>query len=77
MTRWYVSIDGISDEFLGFLGYTLIGENEEFKLYRHYGDDFHLVPKDGSKFIYVDDLNDVLALHAERVIPAPDENDCT
>lgn len=76
MARWYVSIDGISDDTLAFLGYTLIGQDDDFKLYSHYAGDRHLVAKNGSKFLYVDDLNDALALNAERVVPAPDEDDC-
>ncbi|HCX66964.1 hypothetical protein [Parvibaculum sp.] len=76
MARWYVSIEGIGDDFLAFLGYTLVDEDDDFKAYLHYSGDVHIVAKEGPKFLYVDDLNDTLALRAARIIPGPDEGDC-
>ena len=44
---FYVCIDHLSDDKLGFLGYTMITEDERFKLYRDYTGDEHIVDKQG------------------------------
>lgn len=70
MAKFYVALDSITDEQLAFLGYTLIKENEKFKVYTDYSGDDHIVYKE-RPFIYVDDVNDVLYLNASIVINAP------
>lgn len=56
MKRVYVSLDGVSEETLNFLGYYCIGENEEFKIYYHKGEE--IIVDKSKPYILVDDLND-------------------
>ncbi len=72
MDGWYVSIDGVSDDTLKFLGYNLVKENDDYKIYNHvYTGDDQIVDKRGTPYLYVDDINDSIAIRASRVIPAP------
>ena len=66
----YVSIDGISDEYLAFLGYDLVIEDEEFKMYKDKAGDEHIVRKDAKPYLYMDDINDamIVAEHSKRKI---------
>ena len=75
MSRFYVSLDDISDDKLSFLGYSLIREDGEFKLYQDYKGDEYLIRKE-DPFIYVDDVNDALYLNASIVanFPSTDGN---
>lgn len=72
MERWYVSICHLTDAELEFLGYSVVRESDEFKIYRDYTGDEHIVQKNGKKFLYVEDLNDAVAMRSAFVIPAPD-----
>lgn len=66
---YYVSIKNVSDEQLKFLGYILVSEDADTRLYRHFGEDI-LVDR-ADPFIYVDDLNDAILLGGETVtVPA-------
>ena len=74
--RFYVRIDGVSDEDLGFLGFTLVGESDQFKLYRdYYGEEF--IVDRTAPYMFVDDVNDYEILRARSnrkgiVQPPPD-----
>ncbi len=61
MSSFYVSIDGIEDSDLEFLGYTLVVESENIKLYRDIYGDEHTVQKERPR-LYVEDLNDAQIL---------------
>lgn len=71
---FYVRIDGISDEELAFLGYTVIVDDQQFKLYRDYRGDEYIVDQ-SNPYILVDDANDAMILSARAqhpvIIPAP------
>ena len=72
MSRWYVSVDHLSDEELEFFGWYRARENDDFIVYeRAYGVDPQIVSKQGGKFIFVDDYNDANRMKAETVIFAP------
>jgi len=67
--RYYVSIAGVPDQFLEFLGYILIEETDEFKVYLHKGEP--VVVEKASPNLYVDDLNDARILKGNiMTIPA-------
>lgn len=71
--RYYVSIAGVADEFLEFLGYMLVEENEEFKVYLRHGE---LMPvKKANPFLYVDDLNDARILKGRNLMAIPGETE--
>jgi hypothetical protein len=60
MRRYYVDISGVSQEFLDFLGYVVVYEEEEFKMISHKGAT-HIVDKQRPR-LYVDDANDASLL---------------
>ncbi len=61
MPSFYVSIDGIEDSELEFLGYTLVTESEKLRLYRDIYGDEHTVQKERPR-LHVEDLNDAQIL---------------
>jgi hypothetical protein len=61
MKRFYVSIAGVSQSFLDFLGYFSLFEDEEFRILMH-KDDLHFVDKN-KPYLYVDDVNDAALLN--------------
>ena len=66
--RFYVRIDGVSDDDLAFLGFTLLADSPDFKLYRnYYGEEF--VVEKASPFLYVDDVNDFEILRSKSANP--------
>lgn len=65
MAAYYVDIQGVYDEVLEFVGYILVAEDDEFQLFVHKGREF-LLPKNGTRFLYVDDLNDADVLRSRR-----------
>ena len=71
---WYVSIEGVADEFLEILGFVVIAEDEEFKTYRDYFGQLQAVRK-AKPFLWVADANDVESIGVRstvrRVIGAP------
>ncbi len=72
MAQWYVSIEHLTDEQLEFLGYPVVRENEEFKVYRDYTGEEQIVYKAGPRFLFVEDINDAVAMNAARAFPVPD-----
>jgi hypothetical protein len=75
--RYYVSIAGVPDEFLEFLGYVPMpeAETEELKVYRRKGE--LMIVKKGDPFLLVDDLNDKRILKGRSImtIPADEEGE--
>jgi hypothetical protein len=75
--RYYVSIAGVPDEFLQFLGYEPVpdAETDELKAYRRKGE--VMIVKKADPFLLVDDLNDRRILKGRNImtIPADDEGD--
>lgn len=70
--RYYVSIAGVPDEFLEFLGYVKVEEDDEFKVYRRHGD---LMPVEKTNpYLYVDDLNDARILKSRNMMAIPAED---
>ena len=61
MPSYYVSLEGIEDSELEFLGYTLVAESENIKLYRDIYGDEHPVQKEQPR-LYVEDVNDAQIL---------------
>ncbi|MEE9159948.1 MAG: hypothetical protein V3U60_16375 [Gammaproteobacteria bacterium] len=59
---FYVRIDGISDNHLAFLGYTLVFEDHKHRLYRNYMGEEYAVPKHGKQYLLVEDMNDAQIL---------------
>jgi hypothetical protein len=72
--RYYVSIAGVPDEFLEFLGYVFVREDDDLKVYRR-KDELMFVKK-ANPFLFVDDLNDKRILKGRSImtIPAEDED---
>jgi len=60
---FYVPIGGIPDATLAFLGYQLISEDTEFRMYRDYTGCEYVVQK-ANPYLMVHDVNDAQALHA-------------
>lgn len=58
MPRFYVNIEGIPEDFLEFLGYDLIKENDEFKLYNHIPTGEECIVKKDNPYLLVEDSND-------------------
>ncbi|RWJ39802.1 MAG: hypothetical protein EOR36_24770 [Mesorhizobium sp.] len=71
MSRFFVSINHLSDAQLEFYGWYLVRENEEFKVYgRPYDGEEQIVSRD-RPFLAVDDYNDALYMKAETMIEVP------
>lgn len=68
---YYVRIDHLSESDLALMGFIKIDENEEFVVFRHYTGVHHLLPKSGMKFLYVEDLNDAVAMSATDIVQLP------
>jgi hypothetical protein len=73
MRRVYVQIPNVSDEFLEFLGYVKVEENDEFKGYVRHGEP--IIVKKTNPYLYVDDLNDARILKDRNVMEIPSEGD--
>jgi hypothetical protein len=65
MSRCYVSIKNVSEEVLSVLGYTLVHETDDTKIYNHFGDE-HIVDK-SDPFLMMDDVNDAIHLGSEVI----------
>jgi len=61
VSSYYVSIDGISDSDLEFLGYFVVAESAKIKLYRDIYGDEHAVQRQKPR-LYVEDVNDAQIL---------------
>lgn len=76
MSRWYVSVDHLTDDELEFFGWYRSRENSDFIVYeRAYGDEPQIVSKSGERFLYVDDYNDAVRMKSDTVIFAPPDGD--
>jgi hypothetical protein len=69
----YVDITGISDSFLGFMGYVLVSEDDEFTIYTRKGEEI-ILSKIPPIFLFVEDDNDVPILRGYRSAPCPPWN---
>ena len=69
MSSCYVRLDNIPEEKLEFLGYILVEETSEFKIYYHLGD-YILVDKN-DPFMFVHDHNDATLLGSEAISVPP------
>ena len=74
MKRWFVSVRHLTPEQLELFGYDLIKASGEFSVYclRYTGED-HIV-LNSNPYLYVDDINDALAMRADRVTAVPDDD---
>jgi hypothetical protein len=61
----YVRLDGVTEEQLEFLGYILINEDEDTKIYYHLGD--HIIVDKSDPFMFVHDQNDASILGNEAI----------
>jgi hypothetical protein len=72
--RHYVSVSGVSDETLEFVGYVLVSEDADTKIYSHFGEEVIVDKED--PFIYVDDINDLPFMKGDVIIvPVGDGDD--
>jgi hypothetical protein len=75
MARFYVDITGVSQDYLDFLGYFVVAEDDEFKIIDHKGD-VHFIDKK-KPYLYIDDMNDANLLkgpfvaRAQILLPPP------
>lgn len=70
MATYYVDVTGISDDFLEFMGYCKVAEDNEFEL-RVAKDKAYILPKEGSRYLYVDDPNDAALFRARGKVAVP------
>lgn len=71
MSRYCVNISQTNDRVMSILGYELVEEGEEFRIYRN---------EDGADFIveiehpwlYVENTRDVIFMSAKNVVALPD-----
>lgn len=68
---FYVRVDHLSLTDLAFHGFVKIDENEEFEVFHHYSGDLYVLPKTGKRFLYLEDLNDAVALNPTEVVQLP------
>jgi len=62
-----VEISNVSDKELEFVGYSLVEENEEFKVYRDkYSEDY--VVRKAKPYLFVNELDEAQSLGADRVV---------
>lgn len=72
--RHHVSIAHVSEETLDFLGYFLIAEDDDHKLYHCKGE--HIIVAKDDPYLYVEDWNDAELLKGD-VMSVPDTpEDC-
>jgi hypothetical protein len=65
MTSCYVRLEGVSEDQLEFLGYILMDENTETKVYYHLGD--YIIVDKSDPFLFVHDYNDAALLGSEAI----------
>jgi hypothetical protein len=61
----YVRLENVPDDKLDFLGYILMHENDETKVYYHLGD--HIIVDKADPFMFVHDRNDAAILGSEAI----------
>ncbi len=60
---FHVNISDVDDEFLGFMGYSLVAEDDHFRLYRDHRGNDHIVDL-GDPYLRVEDVNDAREIAA-------------
>ena len=65
---FYVNLKDADDGHLLLAGYVLIDENDQYWVYRHFGDD--IIVDKSDPFIVVDDINDAAILGSD-IVPMP------
>ena len=65
MSSCYVRLDDIPDEKLEFLGYILVDEDDEYKVYYHLGE--YIIVDKADPFMFIHDHNDAAALGSEAI----------
>jgi hypothetical protein len=70
MSRYYVDVTGVPDDFLEFMGYCKVKEDDEFEL-RIAKDKEYILRKNGDKYLYVEDPNDAAIFRARAKVAAP------
>ena len=70
MSRYYVDITGVPDDFLELMGYCKVLEDDQFEL-RIAKDKEYILPKKGRRHLYVDDPNDAAIFRARPKVAAP------
>jgi len=76
--KFVITIDHLDDEELGFFGWYVTAENDEFKLYRReYDGEQQVVQNASPRYFVLDDPNDAQQLCRGTIItgPAPLERD--
>lgn len=68
---FYVRIDHLSDEQLAFYGYMVVEEDADMKVYRFYDGTLHVIEKNGLRFLWVEDVNDAVAISATDIVHFP------
>lgn len=69
---WYVDISSVSLATLRTLGYDLVADDEEFRLFKyvHTGEEY-IVSRNGCAYLYFDDYNDAAHLEPKFRVRAP------
>ena len=65
MSSCYVRLDNVTDEQLEFLGYILMDEDDDTKVYYHLGD--YIIVEKADPFMFVHDRNDASLLGSEAI----------
>jgi len=67
MSTFYVCVDGIPEVELNFIGYFKVDENDEFERWEDYHGKEYILDKKGSRYFYVEDINDAAWLKARAI----------
>ncbi len=70
---FYVNLQNVDDGQLLVAGFVLIGENDHFRIYRHYGED--VIVDKSDPFVIVEDINDAAVLGSD-IVPMPPKGHC-
>ncbi|MEM7689678.1 MAG: hypothetical protein AAF291_11720 [Pseudomonadota bacterium] len=68
---FYVNLEDVNDLQLAIAGFVLVSDNEQFRVYRHLGED--VIVDKSDPFVVVDDINDAAVLGSE-IVPMPPED---
>lgn len=67
---FYVNLENVNDLQLSLAGFVLVSENDDFRVFRHFGED--VIVDKSDPFVIVDDINDAAVLGSE-IVPMPPE----
>ena len=67
---FYVDISDVPLDFLEFMGYTVEAENETIIVLNRKGD-HHIVLREGTRYLHVEDPNDAEIFAKRRMFKAP------